>query len=207
MTSIFEKIYHDYLEHIKKIDLKSLSERINSNASWNGKELKISLFSKTFFILKQGIFNSLGKRALHTEIVVLSRYIIGFPKNKIEDKGKWKHYRDFKNAAPLLNTFSNNVEKKIASTFSGKKELLIECCERLCGISYTEEWHYDVSFLFQALPHIPLLLLFNEADELFPAQCIILFKETIEYFLDMESVAILGLIFNDYLLSQLKSLQ
>ncbi len=74
-------------------------------------------------------------------------------------------------------------------------------------ILYEEGWHYDISFLFYTLSHIPVLLLFNEADELFPAQCIILFKETIEHFLDMESVAILGLILTDYLLSQLRFLQ
>ncbi|RLB09494.1 MAG: hypothetical protein DRG27_04370 [Deltaproteobacteria bacterium] len=207
MTSIFEKIYQDYLEYIKKIDLEKLSERINSKVVWNGKELIIPLFSKKFFISKQGIKNSSGKDALHTEIVVLSKYIIGFPSEEIKDKGKWKHYRDFKDAAPLLSAFYNNVEKKIATTFSGKKELLIECSKRLGGTLYDEGWNYDISLLFCALPHIPVLLLFNEADELFPAQCIILFRETVEHFLDMESVAILGLILTEYLLSQLRSLQ
>ncbi len=207
MTSIFEKIYHDYLEYIKKIDFEKLSKKIDSKAVWNGKELIIPLFSRPFFISEYGIKNSSGENALHTEVVVLSKYIIGFPKKEIKNKGKWKHYRDFRDAAPLLSAFSNNVEKKIATTFSGKKELLIECSKRLGGILYEEGWSYDVSFLFCALPHIPVLLLFNEADELFPAQCIILFKETIERFLDMESVAILGLIFTDYLLSQLRSLQ
>ena len=204
MSSIFEKIYHDYLEEIRKIDLHNLAQKIN--AKWNGKELILPLFSRLFFISKNGIKDQFGKIPSHSEIVVLSRYIIGYPSKQISSN-KWKHYRDFKDSGPLLDTFKNNVENKIASHFSGNKKALFDCCKAVGGFPYSGEWNYDVSFLFHALPHIPMLLLFNDADEMFPPTCTILFKDSIEYFLDMESVAILGLILTDYLLSQLRSLQ
>ncbi len=196
--SVFEKIYQEYLEQIKKIDLEKLSEKIDEGAFWNGKELIIPLFSKPFFISKDGIKGTSRKRPSHEEIVVLSRYILSYPK-EIRKDGKWRHYRDFKDSAPLLSLFQNDVEKKIANLFSGKKDLLISCCKRLGGKEYRENWDYDISFLFNALPHIPLLLLFNDTDDIFPAQCILLFRESIEYFLDMESVAILGIILTRYL--------
>jgi len=196
--SIFERIYQEYLEQIKKIDLKKLSERIDEGVVWNGKELIIPLFSRPFFISKEGIKDYSRKRPCHEEIVVLSKYILSYPK-EIKRDGNWKHYRDFKDSAPLISLFQNDVEKRIANLFSGKKDLLISCCKRLGGKEYKGEWNYDVSFLFNALPHIPLLLLFNDTDESFPAQCILLFKESIECFLDMESVAILGIILTKYL--------
>ena len=182
-----------------------MSKKIGSE--WNGNELILPLFSRPFYISKQKILNYQKKRATHSEVVILSKYITGYPGEEIKGKGRWLHYRDFKDAIPLLEAFCNNVEKRLAEHFKGKIKELIDCCNSLGGMTYEEDWNYDVSFLFNALPNIPVLLLYNDSDELFPAQCNILFKSTIKYYLDMESVAILGLILTDYLLSQLKSLQ
>ena len=176
-------------------------------AEWNGKSLKLDLFSRPFYVSEKGIFNALGQRPSHSEMVVIANYILRYPDKKISNQARWLHYRDFKDSAPLLDAFYNNVEKKLAGHFKGRIKELVASCEGLNGTPYDEEWGYDVSFLFNALPHIPVLLLFNDAEEIFPAHCNILFKDTIKDYLDMESVAILGLILTDYLLSQQGSLQ
>ena len=50
---------------------------------------------------------------------------------------------------------------------------------------------------FDVLPRIPLLLLFNDADEDFPAHCSVLFEKRADTFLDAECLAIAGrLLFN-----------
>lgn len=205
MSSMFEKIYHNYVDEIKRCDLHALSKRIG--AKWDGNKLELHLLSQPFYISKDGILNSLGTRASHSEVVVLTKYITGYPEKEIPDQGRWFHYRDFKDSAPLLNAFYNNVERRVATHFKEKAEKLVESCTKLKGIPYNEGWDYDVSFLFNALPGIPMLLLFNDTEEMFPAYCNVLFKSTIRYYLDMESVAILGLILTDYLLSQQGSLQ
>jgi hypothetical protein len=51
---------------------------------------------------------------------------------------------------------------------------------------------YDLCMQFKALPRVPTLLLFNDADDEFPAHCSILFKQASDKFLDAESLAILG---------------
>ena len=51
---------------------------------------------------------------------------------------------------------------------------------------------YDISVKFQALPRIPLLLLFNDRDDEFPSNCSVLFKGNAGYFLDPECLAIPG---------------
>ena len=50
-----------------------------------------------------------------------------------------------------------------------------------------------------ALPRIPLLLLFNDRDEEFPAQCSVLFEKRTEAYLDMECVAMVGMLLCEYL--------
>jgi dienelactone hydrolase len=52
---------------------------------------------------------------------------------------------------------------------------------------------------FDALPKIPILLLFNDADDEFPAQCLLLFERRAEKYLDMECLAILGWLLAGYL--------
>jgi hypothetical protein len=46
---------------------------------------------------------------------------------------------------------------------------------------------------------VPLLLLFNDEDEDFPAQCSLLFQRRAEKFLDMECLAIIGWLLADSL--------
>jgi hypothetical protein len=49
------------------------------------------------------------------------------------------------------------------------------------------------------LPKIPVLLLFDDADEEFPAQCKVLFERRAEHYLDPECLAILGMLLSDFL--------
>ena len=46
---------------------------------------------------------------------------------------------------------------------------------------------------------VPLLLLFNDKDDEFPAQCSALFEKRTEKFLDMECLAMVGMLFFEYL--------
>jgi hypothetical protein len=61
------------------------------------------------------------------------------------------------------------------------------------------DWSYQFTARFEALPRVPLLLLFNDEDEDFPAQCTLLFQRRAEKFLDMECLAICGWLLADTL--------
>jgi hypothetical protein len=54
------------------------------------------------------------------------------------------------------------------------------------------EMPYDLSMQFKALPRISLLMLFNDDDGEFPAQCTVLFQKHAELYLDPESLAMSG---------------
>ena len=56
---------------------------------------------------------------------------------------------------------------------------------------------------FDALPKVPLLLLFNDNDAEFPAQCLLLFEKRTEKYLDMECVAMVGMLLYEYLKTEL----
>ena len=108
-------------------------------------------------------------------------------------------YKDFKDAAPLIHAFSNSVTKPIAETFSGRLAELEEAGKKMGGYPPNEEFPYDVSMQFDALPKVPLLMLLNDQDEEFPAQCGVLFEKRTEKFIDMECLAMMGMLFFEYL--------
>ena len=95
----------------------------------------------------------------------------------------------------------NTVERPIASDFTGRLLELQKAAEYFSGRSPDIELSYDVSVCFDVLPKVPCLLLFNDKDDEFPAQCSILFEKRADKFLDMECLAMVGMLLSEYLRS------
>ena len=110
-------------------------------------------------------------------------------------EGNWVSYKDFKDAAPLIHAFYNTVTHPIAETFSGRLKELEKAAKRIGGDTPADTFSYDLSLRFDALPKVPILLLFNDKDDEFPAQCSVLFEKRAEKFLDMECLAMVGMLF------------
>ncbi len=113
--------------------------------------------------------------------------------------GNWMSYKDFKDAAPLIQAFYNTVTRPIAETYSERLDELEKAGKAIGGFPPAEEFSYDLAMQFDALSKVSLLLLFNDRDEEFPAQCSVLFEKRTEKFLDMECLAMVGMLFFEYL--------
>jgi hypothetical protein len=48
--------------------------------------------------------------------------------------------------------------------------------------------------VFEALPRVRIYLIFNDADEDFPADCSLLFEKQAAQYLDMECLAMIGMV-------------
>jgi hypothetical protein len=113
--------------------------------------------------------------------------------------GNWMAFKDFQDAAPLVHAFSNTVTRPIAESFSGRVSELEASGKKMGGYTPDEEFPYDLCMQFDALSKVPLLLLFNDQDAEFPAQCGVLFEKRTEKFIDMECLAMVGMLFFEYL--------
>jgi len=185
---IFEKIYRDYLVRINRLELKDVSQK--TGCKWTGESVFVSLFGKSYCISQNGILHSSGTEPDHSIKVVLCQYLLQHPaRPPLEDT--WVSYKDFKDAAPLAHFHANN-ERAIAGHFEGKLKALKQACSELGGYLYSKELNYDLHAKINALPKIPMLLLFNDSDDEFPAQCHLLFERRAKQYLDMECLAILG---------------
>ena len=71
-------------------------------------------------------------------------------------------------------------------------DALAKACIALGGRLYEAELSYQLKYCFYGLPKVPVILLFNDAEEEFASQCTVLFERRAEAYLDMESLAMLG---------------
>ncbi|MDF1590350.1 MAG: DUF3786 domain-containing protein [Desulfobacterales bacterium] len=78
------------------------------------------------------------------------------------------------------------------TSFSGRVEQLRVSSLKLGGIPSGDFPAFDLAMQFSALPRVPVVLRYNDADGPYPAQCSILFRRSAEIFLDLESVGIAG---------------
>jgi hypothetical protein len=198
-THVFEETYRNYLGQIAAMDFRPFEEILGVKVEKD--KVIIPFFGKPYVFTEKSIANPAGKQPSFEVCVVLCKYLLLCPEVS-PTEGDWIAYRDFKDAGPLTNFFANNVERSAAEYFAGKLAELEKSCERLGGSPPDIELAYDLSAQFQALPRIPILMLFNDADDEFPAHCSMLFERRADKHLDAESLAILGNILTGYLTRQ-----
>ena len=130
--------------------------------------------------------------------VILCKYLLMCP--EIEPtESDWVTYKDFKDAAPFVGGFLNNAEKPIGRMFLGRLSDLRRLCGELSGRPPEVDISCDLALRFDALPKVPVLMLFNDRDEDFPDQCSLLFERRAEKYLDMECLAMTGWMLSEWL--------
>jgi hypothetical protein len=195
-ADIFDKTYDHYIKKIRALDFAAIAG--NLGVKTDGDTVTIPFFNTPYRVTPQGVITPDGKPAAFGVGVVLCNYLIQCPRHRPKDDD-WASYRDFKDAAPLVGTFANTAERPIAANFSGRLPELEKAGRILGGIEPAITFPYDLNLLIQALPRIPILLLFNDADDEFPADCKLLFEKRTESYLDMECVAIIGMLLSEFL--------
>ena len=193
---VYEQTYRDYLNRISGLDFNFIVPTLGIKI--DGEDALIPFLGKPYRVSPKGITDPSGKQPHLSICVILCKYLLMCP--LIEPLGgNWMAFKDFKDAAPLVQAFSNTVTRPIADTFSGRVSELEKSGKKMAGYTPDEEFPYDLCMQFDALPKIPLLLLFNDQDDEFPAQCGVLFEKRTEKFIDMECLAMVGMLFCEYL--------
>jgi hypothetical protein len=187
--TVFQKTYENYLQQLRQVSFESIAWRLGGELE--GDALKVRCFGDDYRVSVGGITAPSGKRPGFDLCVILSKYLLLCP--DIPPQGNdWVSFRNFKDAAPLTSYFTHEVERVIASLSTGRLDDLWKASKDLGGYPPVIEVDYDLAVQFDALPKIPVILLFNDADEEFPATCAVLFERKAEKYLDAECIAMLG---------------
>jgi hypothetical protein len=194
-NSIFKQNYDCYLEQIGNLDLAE--RQWNLGITVNQGVSVMPFFNKQYQVSKLGISGDLSYAAK----VVLLKYLLMCPKEMPVGGTDWIPYREFKDSGQSNGSgLSDYVTQTLAERFTGKLVHLQDACYRLGGAPPKTKYPHDLAFEFQALPRVPVLFLFNDAEEGFPAHLTILYQRRAENFLDAECRVML----DGYLLEELK---
>ena len=195
-SSVFEETYNNYLAQIAGLDFKKTAAQLG--AEMVGDEMKIPLFGAPHRISAAGISDFSDNRPNFSVCVILFKYILLCPGDDPIEKD-WVSFKDFKDSAPFAGSFVNYTEVPLAKYFSGRVNQLEMASRKISGHPPDATFSYDLCMQFEALPKIPVLMLYNDADNEFPAQCAVLFERRAEKYLDMECLAMVGMLLFEYL--------
>jgi hypothetical protein len=201
-SSVFEETYSNYLAQIGGLDFKKIADRLG--AELEGDELIIPVFGKSTRVSAGGISEPSGSRPNFSVCVILFKYLLLCPDHDPAEND-WVSFKDFKDSAPFAGAFFNYTEVPLAKYFSKHLKDLEAACQEIHGHPPAATFSYDLCMQFHALPKIPVLMLFNDADEEFPAQCAVLFERRAENYLDMECLAMVGMLLFEYLKAAAKN--
>lgn len=188
---VFGEIYHNYLAQLERGWTSLALEDLG--VVREGGSISVPLINQIHRVSAEGITGPSGSKPSHARCVVLAKYLLARPQGS-GPTGQWVSYRSFKDAAPFTAGLSQYAEGRLAKAFAGRTTELAEACQGLGGAVPSLGLSYDLCLEFAALPRVPLLLLFNDQEEGFPAACSLLFDESAPDYLDMECLAMLGLI-------------
>ena len=163
--------------------------------------ITIPLFGQLYTIYENSISGPSDRKPSFDICIILCKYILLCPES-LSDQKEWTAFRDFRDAGPLTTYFSNDVNRAISGHFSGKINNLQKACRLLGGHKPDMEVSYDLAMKLYLLPRIPLLLLFNDGDEVFPPHCSVLFEKRADTFLDAECLAVSGRLLFEQLTSR-----
>jgi hypothetical protein len=187
---VFDQIIADYLQQVAALDDGArLSATLGIEANPNG--FTVPLFNRNITVTPDGIFDENNAPPSHAASVLVCKYLLLCP-----DPPQTDHtlvtYKDFKDAAPYVGGFKNTVEIPIAKAFSGRVDRLEAACLALGGRPFDTDVSCQLAYGFQALPRVPVVLIFHDADDDFPAQCTVLLRKNAAGYLDMECLAMIG---------------
>jgi hypothetical protein len=156
-----------------------------------GEGVVVPFFGRLFRVGPAGVVGPGGRPPAFAVRVILLQLLLRCPARPPAESMAWAAYREFPDAAPLLGYFAARVEGAIRDAFRGRLPELAAACRRLPGRPEPGQTH-DLAWRLEALPHLPLLLLVNDADPELPAACSVLFPRHAGGLLDMECLAMIG---------------
>ena len=196
--SVYDKTYRQYLKRLEARPFEGREAGLGIDVA--GDAVIVPYFGRPVRLTTDGLVDANGQQPDFSDCVVICRYLIMAPAVEPRQK-EWTAYRDFPDAGPLTVFWGDAVEGPLARQFSGRVDTLAMACHALGGTLPPVEIACDLCRQFLPLPKVPLLLVFNDADEEFPAAASLLLERRAASYLDAESQAILGHVLTRRLLS------
>jgi hypothetical protein len=176
---------------IKEMDLDERAKKTGANyqKEEDGAKIIIDFFSEPYHIhFPQIEFYSPSKKtvSLVTRILLL-HYLIRADGSPLT--GKWVGYKDIPGGLLYAGVFARRVIEPLVRKFGNSAKWFKEIGKKLGGKSVEVG---DASFILHAFPFIPLQYVLWEGDEEFPPSVQLLFDASVDHYLSLEDIVVLG---------------
>lgn len=128
-----------------------------------------------------------GEPAAKVERLIILHYLVT-SRGDVPSR-EWIAYRDLPGARYHEGAFRAEVEMPLSRALEEKEEAIRAWFEA-SGLERSE--HGVMSFVWEVLPKVPLLFIFNPADEEFPAEARVFYDATAPSFLPTEDLEALA---------------
>jgi hypothetical protein len=183
-SAIFEQNYDNYCDQLARVDFGKVKFILDIDHN------EVLFWGKKYIVSGDGIKDEHGKQASYSVAIVIAQYILRCP-DELHLSKQWVSFKDFTSDAYAgTELFMSKPENNAKTLFTGRADALKKACEAYGGKPHDIDVPYDIAYRFDILPRISVLLLFNDADEDFPAQCKTLFLKHTEHYIDPESLVI-----------------
>jgi hypothetical protein len=155
--------------------------------------LSLPYFDSTIQIGTDGIHDAAGGELGRWEQVFIYNHMAQGGSRR--PTGRWKALQEIPNTVSKIKSMHAQVEAPLRERFSGRRGALAAAARRIGGEDVSAQSESaDLAFCFQALPRVPVMLLFweDDPDAGFAAEIKLAFDETITEHLDIESILFLS---------------
>jgi hypothetical protein len=149
---------------------------------------RIPLFGRPCRVEPEGVWRN-GSRLDTTGSILVLRYLLQGGDAPIQNT--WLSYRDLKDGALFSSFIRTHVEDRIAARFSEKAPALKGLLRSLGSSPVHGAVAADIVEVLTPLPRIPVLSIFRDRDEEFPAAFQFFFDASASSYLDLECLAAL----------------
>jgi len=176
---------------LKEMDLEERAKKAGADyqKGEDGAKIIIDFFSEPYHIhFPQIEFYSPSKKtvSLVTRILLL-HYLIRADGSPLT--GKWVGYKDIPGGLLYAGVFARRVIEPLVRKFGNSAKWFKEIGKKLGGKSVEVG---DASFILHAFPFIPLQYVLWEGDEEFPPSVQLLFDASVDHYLSLEDIVVLG---------------
>jgi hypothetical protein len=185
----YEKVYASLWQRVTELDLPRAAVPLGGRDLGDG-TVEIDVLEQPLRVSREGVRDRRGRTPHSAVRIVLCHYLLRGGRGALSNE--WTAYRELEASAFFMANFKENVERHVSRTFAGRPEALERAVLRIGGKRATGEASSDGAWTLSALPRVPLLLLFNDRDEEFPADARLLFDRSADVWLDAECLAVVG---------------
>jgi len=177
---------------IKDFDLSAITEDLGGE--YREGRLFMHCLGRAFEIFPGGDIQSQGHITPWVKILLL-HYINTH--GKAELSGKWVSFSELRSGMVKASSFLREAEDPIKELFENNLERVSATIKRL-GAKQSADFPTPNAWILFLLPKVPVVILYWPKEDEFPAKVKILFDQTADKFLDVESLMFLleGLVKN-----------